>query len=96
MAFPDVLHFKLVGIAIKVANNHQGIRNKKRDGPADFSDVDRWSISDWKSLRRQTDDMEDDTLKLEDESLSLKTEVAELQSLLLKGMNDTHFSLTVC
>jgi hypothetical protein len=57
-------------------------------GFARFRDVDQWSLGDLKALRRQTDDLEDDTLKLEDESMALKTQIAELQTLLLKGIVD--------
>ncbi len=50
-----------------------------------FDRRSEWGLADLKALRRRTDEQEDDTLTLEDKSLNLKTRIAELQSLLLKG-----------
>lgn len=87
MSFLSNSTLKLREIARLCAENQAEIVRNKRSGPARFRDVDQWTLGDLKALRRQTDDLEDDTLKLEDESLALKTQIAELQSLLLKGMD---------
>lgn len=77
--------YQLRDIARQCSENQANILKNKRSSPARFRDADQWTLGDLKALRRQTDDLEDDTLKMEDESLALKTRIAELQSLLLKG-----------
>ena len=63
----------------------QKIAASRQSGTVRFDQRSEWGLADLKALRRRTDEQEDDTLVLEDKSLNLKTRVAELQSLLLKG-----------
>ncbi|KAF8340014.1 uncharacterized protein EI90DRAFT_3038800 [Cantharellus anzutake] len=67
------------------ANAQRDITASKHSGNMRFDQRSEWSLADLKVLRRRTDDLEDDTLMLEDRGLKLKTRVAELQSLLLKA-----------